>query len=536
MRPALMMLLGAVALVLLIACANVANLLLARAANRQKEIALRLAVGSGRVRLIRQLLTESVLLSTLGGILGVGLAFAGVKALVASLPTNVPRADEIGIDAFVLAFTAVVAVVTGIVFGLAPAWKSASTDMNDTLKESGRGTATPGQHRLRNSLVVAEISLALILLVGAGLLLRSFFKVIAADPGVRTACVLSAQLPIPDSRFSTPEQRVALIDRIMEKVQAAPGVRSAAFTIPLFGGWQSSFVVEGRPEPPPGQRPSTDTMRVSPDYFKTMGVKLIEGRGVEPTDRLDSPFVCLIDETFARSYFPDESPVGKRLKFGSLADQTSPWMTVVGITSHVKNYGVDQPSRVQLYMPFAQRPVNSGTIVLETSGDPTALTAGLREAVRSIDPDLPLFSIRTLDDIVSAQTAQRRLAVVLISVFASVALLLSAIGIYGVMSYAVTLRTQEIGIRMALGAAREDISKMVLRFGVRMSVIGIALGLVAAFGLARGMAGLLFQTSVTDPPTFSAVPLILMAVALAACYIPARRATTVDPLVALRSE
>jgi putative ABC transport system permease protein len=536
LRPAVLLLLGAVVLVLMIACANVANLLLSRAADRQKEMALRMAVGGGRGRLIRQLLTESVLLSSLGGLVGVGLGYAGVKGLVASLPANVPRADEIGVDGSVLLFTAVVAVLTGLIFGLAPAWKISSADMNETLKENGRGTATPGQHRIRNTLVIAEISLALVLLVGAGLLLRSFFRVIEADAGVRTAGVLAVNLPMPDSRYAKPEAKVALAEQLLEKLKATPGVRSAALTFPLFGGNQNSFNVEGRPEPPPGQRPSTDVTRVTPDYFQTMGLRLLEGRKIESTDRADTPPICLIDETFAKTYWPGESAIGKRVKFGGLNDAEPPWMQIVGVVAHVKNYGVDQPSRVEIYLPFNQRPAGSPTIVVETAGDPASLTPGVREAVKSLDPDLPIFAVRTLTDVVASQMAPRRLAVALISVFSGVALLLAAIGIYGVMSYAVTLRTQEIGIRMALGAEREDISKMVLRFGARLSFIGVALGLVAAFGLARMMAGLLFQTSVADPPTFSIVPLLLMAVALVACYLPARRATRVDPLVALRNE
>ena len=536
LRPALMLLLGAVVLVLLIACANVANLLLSRAADRQKEMALRMAVGGNRSRLIRQLLTESVLLSSLGGLVGVALGYAGVRGLVASLPANVPRADEIGVDGQVLLFTAVVAVLTGLVFGMAPAWKVSSADMNETLKENGRGTATPGQHRLRNTLVVAEISLALVLLVGAGLLLRSFFRVIEADAGVRTAGVLAVNVPMPESRYAKPEARVALVEQLLEKLVATPGVRSAALTFPLLGGNQNSFNVEGRPEPPPGQRPSTDVTRVTPDYFKTMGLRVIEGRTVEATDRADTPAVCVIDETFAKTYWPGESAIGKRVKFGNLNDPEPPWMQVVGVVAHVKNYGVDQPSRVEIYLPFYQRPASTPTILVETAGDPASLTPGVREAVRSLDPALPIYAVRTLNDVVASQMAPRRLAVLLISVFSGVALLLAAIGIYGVMSYAVTLRTQEIGIRMALGAKRDDISRMVLRFGAKMSLIGVSVGLVAAFGLARGMSSLLFQTSTADPPTFSIVPLLLMVVALAACWVPARRATRVDPLVALRAE
>ncbi|MEO8358424.1 MAG: ABC transporter permease [Vicinamibacteria bacterium] len=536
LKPAMFLLLGAVLLVLLIACANVANLLLARAADRQREVALRMAVGGNRWRLIRQLLTESVLLSTLGGLVGIGLAYAGVRALVASLPANVPRADEIGLDGTVLAFTAFVALLTGLVFGLAPAWKVSSTDINDTLKETGRGTATPGQHRLRNALVITEISLALVLLIGAGLLLRSFFHVIDADNGIRSTGVLADNLPMPPARFAELEKRTALIEQVLAQIQAAPGVRSVAVTSSLLGGNQSSFNVEGRPEPLPGQRPSADLARVTPDYFKTMGVRLVEGRVFANSDRADTPPICVIDELFAKTHFAGESSLGKRVKFGGLQDMSQPWMEVVGVVAHVKNYGVDQPSRSELYQPFYQRNFGTATILVQTAGDPASLTSGVREAVRRVDPELPLYAVRTLDEIISSQTAQRRLAVELISVFAAVALLLAAIGIYGVMSYAVALRTQEIGIRMALGAERSDISKMVLRFGVKMSFIGIAVGLVAAFGLARTMAGMLFQTSVADPPTFSVVPLVLMGVALLACYVPARRATRVDPLVALRAE
>jgi putative ABC transport system permease protein len=499
-------------------------------------MALRMAVGGNRGRLIRQLLTESVLLSTLGGVVGIGLGYAGVRGLVASLPAGVPRADEISVNGAVLLFTAVVAVITGLVFGMAPAWKVSSADMNETLKENGRGTATPGQHRLRNSLVIAEISLALILLVGAGLLLRSFFRVIEADSGVRTAGVLAVNIPLPDSRYAQPETKVAFIEPLLEKLKAVPGVRSAAITFPLFGGNQNSFNVEGRPEPPPGQRPSTDVTRVTPDYFRTMGLRVIEGRTVEAADRADTPPVCVIDETFAKTYWPGESAIGKRVKFGNLNDPGTPWMQIVGIVGHVKNYGVDQPSRVEIYLPYYQRPANSPTIVVETAGDPASLTPGVREAVKSLDPALPIFAARTLNEVVASQMAPRRLAVLLISVFSGVALLLAAIGIYGVMSYAVTLRTQEIGIRMALGAGRDDISRMVLRFGVRMSLMGVTVGLLAALALARTITGLLFQTSAADPPTFSLVPLVLMGVALAACYVPARRATRVDPLVALRTE
>jgi putative ABC transport system permease protein len=536
LRPALQLLLGAVAFVLLIACANVANLLLARSASRQREIAVRMAMGAKRARLVRQLLTESVLLSLLGGALGILLAYWGLRGLVASLPANVPRADEIRIDSLVLAFTACVAVLTGLVFGIAPAWKVSGTDVHEPLKESGRGSLGPGHQRTRNGLVVAEVSLALILLVGAGLLLRSFFRVIQADAGFDARGVLSASVPLPQARFPDHARRAAFLERLLEQLRAVPGVRAAATTLPLLGGWQSSFTLEGRPEPPPGQRPSADIARISPDYFRAMGVRVIEGRVFDERDRTDSPPVCIVDDTFASKHWPGETALGKRVKFGPLNDKDSPWMEVVGVVAHVKNYGVDEDSRVELYMPYMQNSVGSLTVVARTDAEPASLSAGVRQAVRAVDPELPVYSVRTLESIVADRTAQRRLAVLLISVFAALALLLAAVGIYGVMSYAVSQRTQEIGIRMALGAEERQILRMVLRHGTAMALAGVGIGLVAALGLARLITRLLFQTSATDPPTFSVVPLLLLLVALLACYLPARRAARVDPMVALRYE
>jgi putative ABC transport system permease protein len=536
LRPALMLLLGAVAFVLLIACANVANLLLARAAGRQKEIAVRMALGARRGRLVRQLLTESVLLSLAGGALGVLFALWGLRVLVASLPANVPRADEIHLDGTVLAFTAGIALLTGLVFGLAPAFKIATADVHEPLKEGGRGTVGAGHHRLRNTLVVAEISLALVLLVGAGLLLRSFYRVLQADGGFRPDGVLTAGVPLPQARFDDHAKRAAFLERVLETVRALPGVQAASATMPLLGGWQSSFSVEGKPEPPPGQRPSADIARVGTDYFRVMGVRLLEGRAFADRDRVDAPLVCMVDETFVAKHFPGESALGKRLKFGGLQDTDNKWMEVVGVVAHVKNYGVDQDSRVEMYLPYLQSSVSALTLVVRTEGDPGRLAAGVRAAVTAADPGLPVFSVRTLEELMAERTAERRLSVLLISVFAGLALLLAAVGIYGVMSYAVAQQTQEIGIRMALGAERDHILRMVMRHGTLLSFLGIGIGLAVASGLARLISSLLFQTSATDPPTFSAVPILLGAVALLACYLPARRATRVDPMVALRYE
>src|SRR5712691_7316914 len=538
LRPALMLLLGAVAFVLLIACGNVANLLLARAAGRQKEIAVRRALGAPRGRIFRQLLTESVLLAALGAIVGIILAYWGVRGLVASLPANVPRADEIRVDGVVLAFTGALAVLTGLLFGIAPAWKISTGGVQVALREEGRGTVGPAHHRLRNTLVVTEVALALVLLVGAGLLVRSFVRVLAADAGFRAEGVLTASLPLPQARFPEDAKRAAFVRDVVERVRAVPGVKVASAALPLLGGWQSSFTLEGRPEPPPGQLPSADITRVTPDYFRAMGERVVEGRVFTERDSAEAPPVAVVDETFVRAHYPGQSALGKRLRFGSSRDpdDKAKWLEIVGVVGHVKNYGVDQESRVEVWLPYFQNPTGSVTLIVRADKDPAALASGLREAVKAVDPEVPVYSVRTLADLVSDRTAPRRLAVMLITVFAAIALLLAAVGIYGVMSYAVAQRTQEIGIRMALGAERRDILRMVLRHGSLMAVTGIALGVVTALALARLITSLLFQVSATDPPTFSVVPLVLIGVALLACYIPARRATRVDPLVALRDQ
>jgi putative ABC transport system permease protein len=537
LRPALFILLGAVLCVLLIACANVANLLLARAAGRVREVAVRQALGADRARLIRQLLTESVLLSLAGGLLGVMFAFWGLRLLIASLPDGIPRADEIGLDGTVLAATFGVAVLTGLVFGLAPAFSLAGRKLSEPMREGGRGSVGPGHRRLRDGLVMAEVALALVLLVGAGLLLRSFFRVLEADAGYRTEGVLTARTPLAQARYDTPEKKMLYATRLVETLGAVPGVQSAALAQPLLGGWQTGFSVEGRPEPAPGEMPSADITRVTGSYFETMGVRLLAGRVFTPSDTQDAPRVAMIDETFAKAHFPKGDAIGGRVKFGAPSEAEEPWMEIVGVVGHVKNYGVDVDSRVELYLPFAQSPAGAvPSILVRTTGNPAALSAGLRQAVKAVDPLVPTYEVRTLADIVAEGNAERRLAVTLISVFASLALLLAAIGIYGVMSYAVAQRTSEIGIRMALGAERDHILGMVLRHGALMAAIGVGVGLVTALGLAQLLTSLLFQISATDPPTFSVVPVVLLLVAGLACYVPARRATRVDPLVALRYE
>jgi putative ABC transport system permease protein len=540
LKPALLILLGAVAFVLLIACANVSNLLLARAASRHKEIAVRTALGAGRGRVVRQLLVESLLLSLAGGGLGLALAYGGVRGLVALSPASTPRIEDVGVDAAVLVFTLVVSVATGVLFGLLPALQTARTDTAEALKEGGRSSSGPGRHRVRALLVVSEVSLALVLLIGAGLMLKSFLRLLDADPGFAAERVMTMTVNLPPAKYDLPSKSRLFFDRVLDELRSVPGVESFGTTAPLLGGWQTGFTVEGQPEPLPGQGSFTDITRVSPEYFRTMGVRLLRGRYFSERDREDQEPVCIVDETMAKTYWPGDDPLGKRIRLGGGHDKDAPWMSVVGVVAHVKNYGVDQESRVETYVPYTQNPVGFGIIVVRTVGDPAAVTAAIRRAVQAVDKDVPVFSVRALAEIVSDGRAEKRLAAQLLGGFAALALMLSAIGIYGVMSQTVSQQAVEIGIRLALGAQRRDILKLVVGEGMALASIGVGLGLLLAFSLAFGLASalhaVLFHVSRTDPPTYTFVPLLLTAVALLACYIPARRALRVDPMRALRSE
>lgn len=538
LKPALLVLMGAVAFVLLIACANVANLLLARATVRQKEVAVRTALGAGRSRLVRQMLTESLLLAFLGGACGLLIAWGGVKGLIAASPENTPRIEEVRLDGWVLLFTMGISVLTGLIFGLVPSLQTSRAATSESLKEGSRGgSSARGRHHARDFLIISEISLALVLLVGAGLMLKSFIRLMDADPGFNPDNVLTLSISLPETKYSEPAKVRDFISRTLENLKSIPEVRYAGSTTPLLGGWQTSFSIQGRPAPPAGKMPSTDIARVAPNYFHAMGLRLLRGRYFTEQDREGSLPVCIIDETMARTYWPAEDPLGKQMRLGGPSPQNrNPWLTVVGVVSHVKNYGVDQESRVETYLPYLQDPRSSFSLVIRTSGEPTSITSAVRQAVRSVDPEVPIFNSRSLHEILSDSVAPQRLAMFLLGVFAMIALLLAAVGIYGVMSYSVTQRTHEIGVRMALGARKPDILRLVVGQGMGLVALGLVIGIGVAFGLTRLMATLLFRVSASDPLTFALIPVLLGIVAFFASYIPARRAMKVDPLVALRYE
>jgi putative ABC transport system permease protein len=539
LRPVLLVLAAAVGFVLLIACANVANLLLARASTREKEIAIRRALGASRMRVLRQVLTESAFLSLAGGALGLILAAWLTDVLLALVPASLPRMDEVRLDGAVLGFTLVLSLLTGLVFGVAPAWQASRSDVLEPLKEATRGsTAGRGQQRFRSILVVSEVALALVLLAGAGLMARSFLRLQQVDPGFRPDHLLSAQLVLPRTKYPDAAHIVNFSEELVAHVATLPGVVSAGLVNPLpltQEGWQTDFWVDGRPVPARGEAPNSDYHVVSGDYFKAMGIPLLHGRPFDDSDRKDSPPVVLVNETLARRYWPDQDAVGRRMRTGSLADP-GPWLTVVGVVGDIKQYGLDQDQKTQYYRPQRQLPLLQMSLVVRTAGDPEAMTASLRQAVESVDADQPIYNIRTMEGWLSDTTAPRRLSLLLLGAFAATALLLAAVGIYGVLAYSVTQRTHEIGIRMALGARRSDVLIMVFRQGLRLVLVGAALGVAAAVALTRLMSSLLFGVSPTDPPTLGLVCLVLVGTALLACLVPARRASGVDPMIALRCE
>jgi putative ABC transport system permease protein len=538
-RTALWILLGAVGFVLLIACANVANLLLARAAARQKEVAVRAALGASRWRVVRQLLTESILLALAGGGIGLLLAVWGVDLLLKLNDNGLPRAYDIGLDRNVLLFTLGVSFVTGVVFGLAPAFQTSRVSLHDTLKEGGRTGRAGVSQRVRGALVVAEISFAVVLLVGAGLLIRSFMRLEQVNPGFEPRGVLAMMVSLPGNKYASDSSRAAFMRQMLEQVRALPGVKSAATitTLPMSGFNQSgSFGIEGRPTPRGQDSPHGDRWMASDDYFQTMGVPLVRGRFFDAHDTGEAPGVAIIDEAMARKYWPGEDPIGKRIAFEGTQQQPK-WREIVGIVGHVKNDGLEGESRVQYYVPYAQRSGSPNLfVVVRADGDPASLAPSVRGAIAGVDRDLPVYRVTTMERMVADSLAQRRFSMFLLGSFAFIALALAVVGLYGVMSYSVAQRTHEIGVRMALGAQGRDILKMVVGQGLLLIAAGLAIGLAGAFALTRLMTSLLFGVSATDPLTYVGIALLLATVALLASYLPARRATKVDPLVALRYE
>jgi putative ABC transport system permease protein len=539
-KPALLVLLGAVGFVLLVACANVANLLLARAAGRQKEIAVRVALGASRLRLLRQFLTESILLAALGGGVGLLLSLWGVNLLKAFIPESIAQARAITIDARVLGFTLLVSLLTGLIFGLAPAMQASKFNLNETLKEGGRDSAAGRRgNRIRGLLVIAEVAVSLILLIGAGLLINSFLRLRNVDPGFRADKLLTMRVVLPELKYPDQTRRSAFYTDLVRRIEALPGVRSAAVTnwIPLVRQGDSVGIsIEGRPAPAPGKEPIVVTRVISPHYFRTMGIQLLQGRQFDERDRADSAPVVVISETMARRFWPGEDPLGKRLTPGS-PESPDDWLTVIGVVKDVRQFELGADPKPQMYLTYTQADFFAPRhLVVSTDVEPLGLAAAVRGTVWEIDKDQPVSNISTMEDVLSESIARQRFSMLLLGIFATVALVLAAVGIYGVMSYSVAQRTREIGIRMALGAQRSDVLKLAVGQGLKLVSIGVLIGLAGAFILTRVMSSLLFGVSATDPPTLITISLVLISVAVLASYIPARRATKVDPLVALRYE
>ncbi|HKQ04030.1 MAG TPA: ABC transporter permease [Blastocatellia bacterium] len=537
-RQALVILLSVVACVLLIACANVANLMLVRATTRQKEVAIRAALGASRWRIVRQLLTESVMLAGLGGALGLLLAVWGLDLLLAAIPIKLPFWMKFGLDWRVLGFTFGVALLTGLVFGILPALHASRINLNETLKEGGRSAAGAGRQRSRSLMVVAEIALSLVLLIGAGLMMRSFLRLQHVDAGFNPTGVMTMRINLPQSKYNPGARRSDYFRQLMERLRAQPGVESAAAisTLPLSGNtWGRSLTVEGFPILSVGQAPFIQHNVVMPGYFRALGIPILEGRDFTDADTAEGPKITIVDERLARQYWPNESAIGKRIRFGPPEDN-EPWHTIVGVVGAVRHERLEATTRNSVYLPHVEIPVGRMYITLRTTGKPESLIEPARTQIRALDPDLPITHVRTMDEVEAQSVWQPRLYTILFGVFAAVALLLAAVGLYGVMAYTVTMRTHEIGLRVALGARSGDVLKLIAGQGIKLALIGVGSGLIAALLLTRLMATLLFNTSVNDPLTFAGIALLLVLVALLACYLPARRATKVDPMVALRYE
>ena len=543
-RPALYVMLGAVAFVLLIACANVANLLLVRAASRESEMAVRTALGAGTWRIVRQLVTESVLLAVVGGVMGTMLALWGVDLLLAMAPRGLPRIDEVSVNGTVLLFTAGLTAVTGVLFGAYPAVQAARANVSGMLKEGMRGSSGGvGSRRARNTLVMAEMALAVVLLVGAGLLIRSFSKLLAVDPGFQAERVVTFSIAAPDTKYGQYVQRRVMVADLLERMNRLPGAQGAAVVtgLPLSNMMMRTAAhIVGTPEDKPAERKVTDVAMVTPGYFATMGIPMVSGRDFTDRDGSGAPVVAIVNQEFVKRYFPNENPLGKRIELGWEQDTaaTGGNMTlggeIVGVVGNVKRRGLAQEVYPETYASYMQPTFGAFSVVVRSTADPSTVMAGIRAQVRELDRDLPVSELRQLGELVSQSVSRPRFYTTLLGVFASIALILAAVGIYGVISYAVSLRTRELGIRIALGATGRQVSRLVLQQGVVLALAGVVIGGAGAYWLTRLLGKLLFGVTATDPLTFFGVAGLLTAIAALACYIPARRAARVDPLLAMR--
>ena len=539
-RRSLLVLLGAVGLVLLVACVNVANLLLARIAARETELAVRTALGAGRGRLVRQLLTESVLLASFGGLVGIALATSLVDALLALQPQGVPRLAEVRVDRAVAGFACLLSLATSLLFGVAPALQVLRRATAQSLRQGSRGIMGGSHGRLRGGLVVGQMALAMVLLAGSGLLARSFVRLRHVDPGFRPQNTLSFRVSLPESAYSNDVALVSFHDELQGRLQALPGVRSvgAVAGLPVSGNrFYISFTIDGRPEVPSAQQPTMQVRMATPSYFRTMGIPLQRGRGLEDTDDADSPQVVLLSEAAVRRFFPGEEALGKRIRLGlGRGRGRRAGGEVVGIVGDVKEDGLAEADPPEIYVPYAQYPIQGMDVVLRTDVPPRSLAVAVERVVRGIDPELPVARVLTLEEVVARSVSEPRFYMVLLGSFAGTALFLAALGLFGVVSYAVGQRTRELAVRLALGAGRGELVRMVLRDALLLAAVGVAVGLAGALALSRTIETMLFSLSSTDPATLGTVALVLLGTALLAGYLPARRATTIDPVIALRSE
>lgn len=538
-RPALFLLFAVVGFILLIACANMANLLLARAASRQKEVSIRAAVGASRVRLVRQFLTESILLAMFGGILGLALAFAARTVLMATLPANNPFRDQLGIDGKVLAFTLLVSILTGVIFGLLPALQASKPNLNKTLKEGGKSSLGSGHHRIRSVLVVTEVTLALMLLIGAGLVIRSFLRLQYVDTGFNVKNALAMQLSLPQTKYREPQVQVAFFQNLLQKVAALPNVEAvSADSNPPLGTRRNSisFFIEGQPPTTPDQMLRAEGHEITPNYFRAMGIPFLAGRDFTDNDSIDAPPVVIVNQALVKRFFPNENPIGKRISRSLPGQQNQLWFSIVGVAGDVRHAGLAAENGPQIYSSYYEDPVLTMSLVIRSRGNPTAVALSVRSEIQKADSEIPVFNIKSMEQMASESIAPNRIMMLLLGFFAIIALILAAAGIYGIMAYSVTQRTFEVGIRMALGAQRRDIITMIVKQGMVLTLIGLGIGFLGALAATRVLSSVLFEVSATDLVTFATALLVLTVVALVSCLIPARRATKVDPVIALRYE